>query len=143
MYELLNPPVASTSLGCWAKPLGGFSEVLGYSHLGSIFLRDPKTQEYLVLHPLASGSNAKRYGKFDTCDSFETGVLKDPTFVDEILHPADLVKLQERLGKLRAAEVYYPVPYPWLGGSGAISSYATGNVWVFVDLVGQSRGVGE
>lgn len=30
-----------------------------------------------------------------------------------------------------------PVPYPMLGGSGAPETYDKGNVWVFLDIVGQ------
>jgi len=142
MYVVLEPPVPSPRLGCWARPLGRYSEVLGYSHLGSFFLRDPAVREYLVLHPLMSGSNAKAYGFFESVSEFESTVLKHAEFVQRFLRPADLAVLEGRLGSLGVDEVYFPVPYPCVGGSGALSTYDKGDVWVFAHILGQSLGVG-
>lgn len=143
MYELLDVPASSDALGCWARHLGSFSEVVGYSHFGAIFLRDPRTSEYRVLYPLASGTPLKDYGRFETRQAFETRVLKDPTFVDYALRPADLNEVRSRVGALNMGEVYYPVPYPCLGGSGALATYSKGNLWVFMDIVGQTLGLDE
>lgn len=142
MYVLCDPPESSTQLGCWARPLGRFSEVVGYTHLGSFFLRDPTTANYLVLYPLVHGANAKNYGPFPSSDAFESAVLKDPYFVEKVLRPGDLKILEQSLGRLNAEQVYFPVPYPFLGGSGELSTYDKGNVWVFADLVGQASGIG-
>jgi hypothetical protein len=116
--------------------------VVGYSHLGSLFLRDPTSSEYLVLHPLMPGNNAKRYGAFNSLSEFESVVLTQPEFVQTPLRPQDIALLEQRLGPLGVEQVYFPVPYPFLGGSGELSSYDKGDVWVFADLVGQTLGVG-
>ena len=58
------------------------------------------------------------------------------------LRPQDLAVLDRRLGDLRPDEVYYPVPFPSLGGSGELSTYDKGAVWVFADLVAQTLGFG-
>ena len=141
MYTLFEIPEPSAKLGCWERPLGKLSEVIGYSHLGSFFVRDPRTRTYVVLHPLSVGNNAKNYGKFESAADFESTVLKSRSFVDEILRPEVLSQLATRLGELDPEQVYYPVPYPFLGGSGKLDTYDKGDVWVFADLVGQTLGV--
>ena len=40
---------------------------------------------------------------------------------EELCQPAAVADLEGRLGPLKANEVYFPVPYPCLGGSGALS----------------------
>lgn len=138
LYRLLDPPRPSSSLVAWTEALGNYREVVGYSALGSAFVRNPESREYLVLHPLKSGNNAKHYGTFDTLSHFESTVLKDPSFVRRILRPHDVATLERRLGPLEPDSVYFPVPYPMLGGSGLLSTYDKGNVWVFLELVGQT-----
>jgi len=139
---LLEPPKSTEYLGSWEGPLGQYREVVGYSYLGSLFVRDPVKREYLVLHPLNYGNNARRYGSFGSTAEFESAVLRDAAFVDEILRPPDLAELEQRLGSLGPDQVYFPVPYPLIGGSGELSTFQKGNVWVFADLVGQTLGVG-
>ena len=142
LYVLLDPPAPSTRMGCWSKPLARYSMVVGYSALGSFFLLDPARNEYLALHPLLAGNNAKSYGAFDCATAFENAILKEPAFVDRFLRPDDVRSLQARLGELGHDQVYYPVPFPCLGGSGDLRSFDKGDVWVFVDLLGQSLGIG-
>ncbi|MGE3425113.1 MAG: T6SS immunity protein Tdi1 domain-containing protein [Dehalococcoidia bacterium] len=139
---MLEPPRSTEYLGSWENPLGQYREVVGYSYLGSLFVRDPVKREYLVLHPLNYGNNARRYGSFDSTAEFESAVLRDAAFVEEILRPLDLAELEQRLGSLGPNQVYFPVPYPLIGGSGELATFQKGNVWVFADLVGQTLGVG-
>jgi hypothetical protein len=141
MYTLFDSPASATRLGCWSRPLGRYSEVIGYSHLGSLFLKDPAKSEYVVLHPLLHGNNAKAYGSFSSTKAFEDAVLKDSGFVARFLRPDDLRSLRERLGELSPNDVYYPVPFPCVGGSGALSTFEKGDVWVFADVLGQILGV--
>ena len=60
MYRLSDSPETLEALGAWEHALGRFVEVVGYSFLGSFFLRDPENHDYLILHPLMSGNNAKK-----------------------------------------------------------------------------------
>jgi hypothetical protein len=144
LYTLLSPHASVvSSMECWSKVVGRFSDVLGYSNLGLFFLRDPAANEYVVLHPLSYGKNAKFYGALDSIDTFEKEILNDPLFVEQLLRPNDVSLLRERLGKLGPEEVYYPVPYPCLGGSGELSTFEKGNVWVFADILGQTLGLDE
>jgi hypothetical protein len=92
-----------------------------------------------------AGNNAKSYGRYESLEEFESQVLEAPEFQSACLQPrslAELESLAERLGGLEAEEVYYPVPHPAIGGSGAIETYEKGNLWVFVEIAGQNRGLG-
>ena len=141
MYHLLATPESSSILGSWERACGAFTEVLGYTWFGSIFLRNPGTHEYLVLHPLLEGRNAQDCGRFGSVAEFEETVLRDQGFVRDFLRPADLASLEARLGPPAALQVYFPVPYQFIGGSGELSTYDKGHVWVFADLVGQTWGI--
>ncbi|SMC29676.1 protein of unknown function [Andreprevotia lacus DSM 23236] len=138
LYQLIKPaPLAR--LGCWARHYPAYREVVGYSVLGHFFLRDPATHEYIVLHPFKKA--AKSYGSFDTVAAFEHAVLKDPGFVEYVFRPEHVQAVRGRLGALKADQVYIPEPYPVLGGRAGPESYGKGNVWVFIDLVGQVQGL--
>ena len=54
-----------------------------------------------------------------------------------------MAELCERVGALGDEEVYIPCPYPFLGGSGELTTYQKGRLWEFLHLVGQMRGLGE
>jgi hypothetical protein len=140
VYQLLDEPQDTQILGSWQKALEPFSEVVGFTHFGSIFLRNPATQQYLILHPLSYGKNGQDCGVYASVADFETTVLKDPDFVRDFLRPEDHEALVRRLGAPAPYEVYIPCPYPIIGGSGELSTYNKGNVWVFADLAGQTVG---
>jgi hypothetical protein len=139
LYTLFKSPRPIEDLGCWAAHCAAWSEIIGYSPFGLFFLRDPVEHTYVVLHPLACG--LKSYGVLKSTDEFERTVLRSKRFMEECLRPNDLDVLQTRLGRLRAEQVYYPVPYPFLGGSGELDTYSKGDAWVFVEIVGQSHGL--
>ena len=137
-YQLLSDSRHKDSLGTLAHNFDDFSDVVGYSALGDLFVRDPDTNEYAVVYLHRHGFPAKRYGPYDSVDRFESEVLEDPAFVDYCLKPDSVRQLAERVGELGDSEVYFPVPFPCLGGSGELSTYSKGNVWVYFDLLGQS-----
>jgi len=60
LYYLIEPK-SSDALGPWAPEFAAYSEVVGYSSLGHIFLRDPERNDYAVLHPFKAA--AKSYGE--------------------------------------------------------------------------------
>jgi hypothetical protein len=79
---------------------------------------------------------------YDERASFESEFLGGQGVIEQVLRPADVSILEGRLGKLLEEEVFIPVPYPFLGGSGRLDTYEKGNVWVFAGLVGQAHGIG-
>ena len=137
-YQLLDDPKHKDSLGALALYFDEFSDVVGYSALGDIFVRDPDTGEYAVVYLHRHGFPAKRYGPYDSVDRFQLEVLDDPAFAEYCLKPDSVSQLSERVGELEDSEVYFPQPFPCLGGSGELSTYSKGNVWVYFDLLGQS-----
>ena len=143
MYTIFEKPESTSRLGSWEKPLGRFREVIGHTALGSILLRNPDDSTYVALHPLNAGNNASTLGKFDSTAHFEAEVLGDEEKRYALCRPDAVMELEKRLGKLKANQVYYPVPYPMLGGSGSLASYDKGDLWAFADIAGQTLGVDD
>ena len=137
-YTIFVQPLPSSRLGPWEKALGRFREVLGHTALGTFFLRDPDDGACIALYPLRAGNNASGIGQFSDGAQLEREILGDVAMRDELCRPADVAELEARLGPLTANEVYFPVPYPCLGGSGALSTYDKGDVWVFANILGQT-----
>jgi len=139
-YHLISPQ-PSEVLGPWAPHFAKFSEVVGYSCLGQFFLRDPSSNEYIVLHPFKRA--AKSYGAHNSVGDFEATVLKDAGFAEYVLRPAHVEAIAKRLGGLAPDEIYIPTPYPFLGGREAPETYAKGDALVFASIVGQMHGLSE
>lgn len=140
LFRLLDPPRPVTELGCWAEVTGRFSLVAGYTAFGNFFLFDPDTQQYAVLYTIEPELVPTH---FRGSRAFVSEFLSDAGIIDHLGRPRDVTALEARIGPLATDEVYYPVPYPFWGGSGELETFSKGNVWVFADLVGQSQGVGQ
>jgi Domain of unknown function (DUF1851) len=138
LYYLIDPRPAEV-LGPWADAFPAYGEVIGYSSLGHFFLRDPDSQEYIVLHPFKG--SAKSYGSHQTIGGFEQSVLKEPGFQEYVLRPEHVRTVARRVGALSKGEIYFPEPYPILGGSDAPETYSKGNAWVFSHIVAQLGGL--
>jgi hypothetical protein len=127
-------------LGSWERHLAPFTHVVGYSGLGHFFLHDENTGDFAVFHPFKRAY--KNYGPFESVAAFRSAVLDDEGFAEYVLRLSHQAQIRERLGELGEEEVYIPQPYPFLGGTDAPDTYATGNVWVFAELVAMSHGLG-
>lgn len=133
-YALLRDPVPTETLQSWPVVRSRFSAVVGYSGLGHIFLRS-EASEYAVLHPFRTAY--KSYGHFGSCTAFENTVLRDTGFARYVLQTEHQQAIRALLGPLEADEVYIPSPYPCMGGDERPENYDRGDVWVFLDIVGQ------
>jgi hypothetical protein len=138
-YLFKKPPPVELSLSCWARHMGRFSKVAGYTSFGDVFLLDPDSGQYAVLCPISG----ERFPTdvYDR-DTFRDEFLTDPGIIERFARPDDVAALEKRLGKLKQEEVYIPAPLPFLGGSGALSEYAKGGLWTFLEMVGLFRGLG-
>ncbi|MDN3577779.1 DUF1851 domain-containing protein [Chitinimonas viridis] len=134
LYYLINP-VSAEMLGPWEKHFPAFKQVIGYSSLGSFFLRNPNSNEYIVLHPYKGA--AKSYGSHKSVNAFEKSVLKEPGFEEYVLRPDHVLAVSQVVGELPQGHIYIPQPYPFLGGSDAPETYNHGDVWVFSHIVAQ------
>jgi len=122
----------------------GYTVVIGYSATGSIFLRNPESNEYLVLYPSMPGNNCKQYGSFSSNEEFEEKILREESFPYYGLYPIqpeELTILEGKLGPCDEEEIYYPVPDPAIGGSGELETFDKGNVWIHTDIIGQNKGL--
>jgi hypothetical protein len=141
MFRILKKPLpVDYCLGCWAKHMGRFSQVAGHTSFGDVFLRDPDSGQYAVLCPLTGE-------RFPTScydrKTFLNRFLGDPGIIERFARPTDVEQLRQRLGSLENEEVYIPCPYPFVGGSGELSTYQKGGLWEFIELVGLFHGLGE
>ncbi len=137
LYKVIEPK-SMDSLGCWEQHIPNYDQVIGYSVLGHIFIFNTETNEYAVVHPYQK--SMKQYGSFESFAAFETQIIQDPEFVDYVFRPEHSQDVQAFVGPLENEEVYYPCPYTFIGGSGEVSTYSKGNVWVFMEVVGQTHG---
>ena len=137
-YSLLTTPRPVSALGCWESQLTKFTQVIGFSALGHFFLFDERGGDYAVCHPFRQAY--KSYGPHASVAAFEAAVLSNPGFAEYVLRPAHQARIAELIGPLGPDEVYYPAPYPFLGGTEEPESYAKGDFWVFAELVGMSHG---
>jgi hypothetical protein len=126
-------------LGCWADAIQGFDCVAGYTAFGDVFLRDSSSGQYGLLFPLREHLEPLDQQSLNDLQR----LLATPVVVEKLLRLADLEILESRLGPLQASQVYFPVPYPFIGGSGALDTYDKGDVWAFLELVGQFHGYGD
>ena len=144
MYYLLENNKNVDHIGVWANHTGQYTEIVGYTILGSIILFSPETKEYLLLHPRMAGNNAKFYGEFETIKEFEKTILKDSGFHQACIVPLtdeDIQNMIDRLGQPGIEECFYPCPDPVIGGTGKPDTFNKGNVWISADISGQNRGL--
>ncbi|WP_136609850.1 T6SS immunity protein Tdi1 domain-containing protein [Sinomonas albida] len=115
-----------------------FTHAIGYSALGHVFVVNESSMEFGVYHPFKAAS--KNYGPFDSVQAFQAAVLEDEGFRVFVLEPDLQAQVVGRLGQLGDGEVFYPVPYPFVGGSGEPQTYDKGKFWTFLQVVDAMQG---
>lgn len=130
--------ITNDKLGPWKDKVFGFDLIAGYSLFGTIFLLNSETQEIGILLPL--DNDFVPTGIF-TWEEFEKHILSNSEFIGAVLRPDDINKLEGTLGRVGESEVYFPVPYPFMGGSSSLDTYDKGDIWIFLSITGQSWGI--
>lgn len=137
-YAFLAEFTPLAEFDVWEGNLGAFTHVFGHSHLGHLLIWSPD-HHYGIAYPYLS--RYKDYGVYDSPTAFQEEVLEDP-YVRRAIFVEDLLPtLAERLGAAAPGEVYYPVPYEILGGSGAPETYDKGPLTVWAATVGRMHGL--
>jgi hypothetical protein len=133
-YRLFEP-VSTEKLGLWSRHLGQYDQIIGYSSLGHFFLRNENSNEYAVLHPFKVAT--KSYQEYKSVGEFEDSVLKEASFSEYVLRSEQIDLLDEEFGPLENDEVYIPQPIPLPGGPDNPQTFIRGDVWEFMEVVGQ------
>jgi hypothetical protein len=131
-------PESSVRLGCWENKAGNFRIAIGYTAWGDFFLQNPDTRQFAILYAFNPEIVPLH---FNTIDAFKSEYLHAPEVQSHLIRPERLVAVEARLGALSEGEVFIPELFPFLGGSCEPESYAKGNLWTFIDFVGQLQGV--
>jgi hypothetical protein len=136
LFHFLDPMRDVADIWPWGTVAGRFSRVAGYTALGDFILIDPRSGEHAILLTMTADLEPTGY---TDATKFKRVFLTHPDIVEHVGKPALVAELEERLGALGRDEVYFPVPYPVLGGSGRPETFDKGNVWVFASILGQSH----
>ncbi|MFE3196214.1 T6SS immunity protein Tdi1 domain-containing protein [Nocardia sp. NPDC059240] len=123
----------ATAAPQWAALFPQFDTVFGYSDLGHIFVVNQATGEHGLLYPYDNGG--KNYGYFASTTEFVDTIIRDDYVTRVIFLSHHVAEIRQLLGPLGPDEVYIPVPYPFLGGTGEPGTYEIGNYWVFLDVL--------
>jgi len=118
----------------WPRLHADWPLVHAYSRLGHVVVSDAQQTRFAIVHPLEGGMKAYDAASLD---ELRRTVLEDADFLAFVMPASHVRAIVEHVGPIDADSVYYPVPYPMIGGSGAPETYASGDVWVFLDIVGQ------
>jgi hypothetical protein len=137
--RIYSSPQPIAVLPPWEGNVGPFTHVIGHSVLGHFFLWSEASGEFGVLYPLQK--SFKNYGVFASQDAFVDEVLESPSFQAAVLPPDLISAIEARIGSAEGMHVYYPVPYPFLGGGGAASTYDKGDALVFAYIAGNAHGL--
>ncbi|MEU8900366.1 T6SS immunity protein Tdi1 domain-containing protein [Nocardia sp. NPDC048505] len=138
---MIEPTPMAESMPRWAPHFPQFDTVVGNSDLGHVFVANQTTGEYGVLYPYdAAGKN---YGQFAGTAEFVDTIVRDQYFSSVILLSGHVAEIKNILGPLEAEQVYIATPYPFLGGTEEPDTYQIGDLWVFLDIVGQFQLAGE
>jgi hypothetical protein len=109
MYHLSAAPHPSSALGIWAEVAGPFTEVIGWTFFGDIFLRNPADGYFAVLIPSPPKFVALRY---HDREAFEGEFLQCSPFLERRLRRSTVETLQLELGTPAADEIFVSSAWP-------------------------------
>jgi hypothetical protein len=104
LYHLLDIPRPSSDLGAWRDVAGEFTDIVGWTSFGDLFLRNPADGYYALLR---LGRPALVPLNYNKPLAFAAGFLAPES---RWLRAGDVAELEGRLGALSAEEVFAPAP---------------------------------
>ena len=119
----------------WSGLAGTYQSVFGFTRFGDLFLTDPTTG--YVAYLFTERPELAELD-FDTIADFEKKFLPEPGTRQHLLRENDFSTICRRIGTPQGEEVFFPVPYRVIGGSGAPETYEKGNLWVYLDIYAQT-----
>ena len=135
MYRTFSPVPLAEKSKRWAHRIQAhYPNVFGFSAFGDLFVCSQDGRQVAVV--LTNLPKLEQLN-FDSIESFTSIFLTNASIVEQVLRKADYEQLVSRLGLLSNDQCFFPVPFPQVGGSGALDTYNKGDVWVHLDLLGQ------
>ena len=122
----------------WAAKVPDYQQIFGFSSFGDLFLCSSDGTRFALLRterPELIELNFRNEAEF------KAQLLQEPEVLRSVFRAGDHNALVARLGPPSAEDCFYPVPYPAIGGSGALETYQSGNIWAHLDLYAQVLGV--
>ena len=135
MYHIFESTLCKEYLSEWGEIAGDFDLIKGYTELGDVFLINSKTNEIGILFPL---NNAIEPMGYTDWTEFSDSVLNNLGFQEEVVRKEHLEQVSNHCDKLGQQQIYYAVPLPFVGGSGAPETYEIGDLWVYLSIAYQS-----
>ncbi|KJV37215.1 T6SS immunity protein Tdi1 domain-containing protein [Luteibacter yeojuensis] len=138
MFALFEPAALEDLAPRWATRVPEYPQVFGYSSFGHLFISNAAGDTLAIL---ATERPELFPMEATSVEAFRQAVLVDEKMRDGFFQGEKHRAVASRLGPLGQNEVYFPVPYPALGGSGAPETYDKGSVWVYLEIYGQVVGI--
>ena len=139
--EVFATPLCGADLGIWSREIGPKTQILARSMFGDLFTFDPTTGTGHLLRP-ADGIHTA-FGEYDSPQAFLNEALRRKDVVRVILRPEAVRDLSQNLGSLQNGEVWFPMPFPFLGGKrDNLDCYQNGTLQDLLEMTGQAQGLG-
>jgi len=138
VFKLFEPTRFEPQAPRWARKVPKYPLIFGFSAFAHLFIcSEDKTTLAVVVTERPEFVELN----MTSIEAFTETFLKNTRVLSDFFHSERYSLLVERLGTLSDAECFFPVPYPAVGGSGALDSYQKGNIWVHLDLYAQMIGL--
>jgi len=138
MFNLFTPLSFKAKAPRWAARAPRYSFVFGLSPFADLFVC---SEDQKLIAVIATERPELIELKFESLAAFEKDFLSNTSVRQHFFREADNAALCARLGPLNSEQCFYPVPFRSVGGSGDLNTYEKGNVWVHLDLYGQTVGL--
>ena len=139
MFKLFSPQPLVDLAPRWGKIVEKtYPVVFGFSSFAHLFVCSPSEDSFAVIvteRPELIEFNMSNRGEF------VSQFIGDAKVRTDFFRESDYLALSGRLGASKEDECFYPAPYPALGGSGKLETYQRGNVWVHLEIYGQTLGL--
>jgi hypothetical protein len=109
MYHLPAIALRSLALGIWAEVAGPFTEIIGWTFFGDIFLKNPADGYFALLILSSPKFVALRH---NDREAFDSEFLHRSPFLERRLRRSTVEALQQQLGGLSVDEIFVPATWP-------------------------------
>lgn len=132
-YFLFEDLIPISDIQHWSEITETFDEMFGYSYFGDIFLLNSKTKQCAILYTMPPElAEIDFYG----IDEFVNEFLSHDIVKEDLLKIEKVTEIEKKIGALKNGEVFIPEPYLFAGGDGSVDSYSKGDIWVFLEIIG-------